>query len=355
VPDRVATARIALAGPRYREGISQLRFFEDVIAQVRAAPGVNAAGAVSQAPLQGGGTNTFRVEGQPEPPASSRPEATMRGIAGDYFTAMGIALRDGRTFTAEDDSVAPRVIMVSEAIARRLMPAGRAVGQRVRFFAFPQSAWTVIGVVGDVKTSSLDAPAPPTIYYTHLQAPENRMTVVARAAPGSDAAALVNVIRNASTAVDPTMPVYAAGTMTEQIESSSAVAARRYPLALIAAFAIAALTLAVIGVYGVIAYSVAQRTRELAIRTALGAQSGDVLRLVAARGLALAAAGVALGVPAALLLTRALASLLYGVTATDAATYAAVAALLVSVALLASYLPARRATRVDPALALRAD
>jgi putative ABC transport system permease protein len=355
VADRVATARIALAGPRYREGIVQQRYFEDVIARVTAMPGVEAAGAVSQAPLQGGGTNTFRVEGQPEPPASSRPEATMRGVAGDYFVAMGITVHEGRAFNADDDSLARPVIMVSSAIARRLFRNGGAVGSRVRFYAFPESSWTIIGVVADVKTASLDAPAPPTIYYTHLQGAENRMTVVARVRDGSDASTVVGAIRRAATSVDPTMPVYQAGTMQEQIEGSSAVDARRYPLVLIMAFAIAALTLAMIGVYGVIAYSVAQRVRELAIRTALGAQASDVLRLVIGRGLGLAAAGVALGVPAALLLSRGLESLLYGVSPSDTWTYVTVAALLAMVAALASYIPARRATRIDPALALRSE
>ena len=355
VADPVASGRIALAGPRYRDDVAQQRYFEDVIARVRVAPGVDAVGAVSQAPLQGGGTNTFRVEGQAEPPASSRPEATMRGVAGDYFAAMGIALTAGRAFTGDDDGQSPRVIIVSSSLARGLLPRGRAVGSRLRFYAFPESAWTVIGVAADVKTASLDAPAPLTIYYAHLQGAENRMTVVAKARPGGDASSLVGAIREAAAAVDPTMPVYASGTMREQIGSSPAVSARRYPLVLIGAFAMAALTLAIIGVYGVIAYSVAQRMRELAIRTALGAQASDVLRLVVGRGVALAAAGVALGIPAALLATRALRSLLYGVSPSDASTYMSVAALLTVVAILASYLPARRATRVDPALALRAE
>jgi ABC-type antimicrobial peptide transport system permease subunit len=210
-------------------------------------------------------------------------------------------------------------------------------------------------VVGDVKTGSLDAPPPPTIYYTHLQRAENRMSIVAQARQGSDPSLLVDAIQEAATAVDPAMAVYQTGTMQEQIQRSSAVDSRRYPLVLIAAFAITALILAVIGVYGVIAYSVAQRSRELALRVALGARDTDVVRLVVRRGLLLAVAGVVVGVPAALLLTRAMQSLLYGVSASDAGTYVGVAALLTAMAILASYLPARRATRVDPMLALRSD
>lgn len=279
----------------------------------------------------------------------------MRAVAGDYFTAMGIPLRAGRAFTADDDSSSRPVMIVSETLARRMFPDGNAVGGRLRFYAFPEDAWTIVGVVGDVKTASLDAPAPPTIYYTHLQGAANRMTVVAKAREGSDASLVVGAIRDAAHAVDPTMAVYQTGTMQEQIQNSSAVGSRRYPLILIAAFAVAALILAVVGVYGVIAYSVAQRSRELAVRVALGARATDVVRLVVRRGLVLAAVGVGVGIPVALLLTRAMESLLYGVNASDASTYVGVAALLGAVAVLASYLPARRATRVDPALALRSD
>jgi predicted permease len=353
--DRVGTGRIALAGPRYRDAEAQQRFFEAVISRVRSAPGAQRVGAVSSAPLQGGGTNTFRVEGRQEPNASNRPEATMRAVAGDYFTAMGIPLRAGRTFTADDDSSSAPAIIVSQSLVRRMFPDDDAVGSRLRFYAFPAEAWTIVGVVGDVKTGSLDAPAPPTIYYTHLQGAENRMSIVARAQDGGDPSPLVGAIRDAAHAVDPTMAVYETGTMLERIQGSSAVDARRYPLVLIAAFAIAALVLAVIGVYGVIAYSVAQRARELALRVALGARGADVLRLVVRRGVLLAGVGVAVGIPAALLLTRAMRSLLYGVSASDGLTYVGVAVLLTVVAILASYLPARRATRVDPVLALRSD
>jgi hypothetical protein len=180
VADRVVTSRIALAGERYQRGEVQQRFFEGFLARVRALPGVQIAGAVTNPPLQGGGTNTFRVEGQSEPPASNRPEATMRGVAGDYFSAMGIPLVSGRFFTPRDDSLRPYGIIVNESLARRFIDRSPAVGAKLRFYAFPDSAWEIIGVVGDVKTSRLDAPAPHTIYYSHLQAAENRMTVVAK-------------------------------------------------------------------------------------------------------------------------------------------------------------------------------
>jgi putative ABC transport system permease protein len=353
VAERVVTARIALAGPRYEQGTQQQRFFESLNDRVGALPGVQAVGSITNPPLQGGGTNTFRVEGQPEAPASDRPEATMRGVAGDYFRAMTIRLLDGRTFTARDDSLAAPVIIVNEALARRIAAGRSAVGARLRFYAFPESAWTVIGVVADVKTSSLDAAPPPTIYYTHLQAAENRMSVVAKTA--NDDGALVAALARVVKEMDPTLPLYSAGTMTEQIGRSSAVFARRYPLLLIGAFAVAALVLAVVGVYGVIAYSVAQRTRELSIRIALGATNGDVVALVLKRGITLTAIGLAAGIPAALILSRSLGALLYGVTAADLTTYVGVTLVLTLIAVAASYLPARRATRVDPAVALRSE
>lgn len=353
VADRVVTARIALAGPRYEQGSRQQQFFQDLTARLRALPGVNAVGAVTNPPLQGGGTNTFRVEGQAEAPASNRPEATMRGVAGDYFKAMTIRLVEGRTFTDRDDSLATPAIIISESLARRLLAGRSAVGARLRFYAFPESAWTVVGVVADVKIASLDAAPPLTIYYTHRQAAENRMSVVVNTT--DDEAALIPALSRVVKEMDPTLPLYSVGTMKEQIGRSPAVFARRYPLILIGAFAIAALVLAIVGVYGVIAYSVAQRTRELAIRIALGATNTDVIALVLERGIILTAIGLAIGIPAALILSRSLGALLYGVTASDLTTYVGVTLILTLIAVAASYLPARRATRVDPAVALRSE
>jgi predicted permease len=353
IAEHVVTGRVALSGPAYRDGARQQRFFEDLVSRVRALPGVDRAGAVNNPPLQGGGTNTFRVEGQPEPLQASRPEATMRGIAGDYFQAMGIPLVEGRTFTARDDSTKPSALMLNESLARRLFGVGGAVGARLRFYAFPESVWTVIGVVGNVKTGSLDAAIPPTIYYTHLQGAESRMSFVARTR--GDATALMTAVARVVKEMDPAVPLYAVATMRQQIARSPAVFARQYPLVLIGVFAIAALVLATIGVYGVIAYAVAQRTRELALRIALGATSGEIVALVLRRGIVLAGAGLLAGVPAALLLSRFLGTLLYDVTTTDLATYVAASAGIVGIALAASYVPARRATRVDPATALRAE
>jgi putative ABC transport system permease protein len=352
-PERVLTMRVALAGPAYQTEVSQQRFFESLLERVRDVPGVVRLGAVSNLPLNGGGTNTLRVEGQPEPDQAHRPEATMRGVAGDYFEAMGIRLVAGRPFTGRDDSAAAKVVILSESLARRLLPGGRVLGERLRFYAFPEEAWTIVGVVGDVKTGNLDAEPPPTVYYSHLQAGENRLSLAIRTAvdPGS----LVAAVRALVHELDPAVPVYAVGTMDDQIADSPAVFARRYPLILISAFAVAALLLAVVGIYGVINHSVTQRTREMGIRMALGARGSDLVRGVLGHGLALASVGIVLGTGAALAASRVLARLLYGVSPSDPLTYAGVVVLLAAVAVAASWLPARRATRIDPLTALRAD
>jgi predicted permease len=359
---QVMTARIALAGPRYSDDASLRRFFSDVIARVAAAPGVRAVGAVSNLPLNGGGTNTFRVSGLPEPSPSNRPEATMRAVAGDYFNAMRIRLVDGRGFTPRDDSTASPAIIINESLAKQLLGSRRAVGARFRFYAFPEQEWEVVGVVADVKTGRLDATAPPTVYYSQLQAPENRLSLAIRLACALDAgsgscspASVAAVVRRAVAESDPDVPVYAVATMEQQLVDSPAVFARRYPLLLVGLFAATALILAVVGLYGVISYSVAQRTREFGIRTALGASPSAIRGAVLRRAAFVAGAGVAVGAPAALAASGVMRGMLYGVKAADPLTYVGACALLGAVALVASWVPARRATRIEPTVALRAD
>jgi len=352
--EQVVTVRVALAGPDYRENTRQTRFFEDLVAAVARQPGVEAAGAVSSAPLQGGGTNVFRVEGAPELPPSQRREATMRAVAGDYFKALRIPLIAGRTLNAGDHERAPYAFVISESLAKRLFGDRPAVGERLRIYAWQDTTWTIVGVVGDVKTDALDAESSPTLYYYHLQGPANRMSVVARTA-GSNPAPLIPAMRAAVAALDPGVPVYQAQTMTEYVERSGAVAARRYLLVLLGGFAGVALLLAVIGVYGVIAFSVAQRNRELAIRMALGATAQSVVALVSRGGFRILLWGAAIGVVAALAITRVMGSLLFGVGAADPRSYGLVLVVLSGVMLLACYVPARRASRVDPARTLRSE
>jgi predicted permease len=350
--EQVLVLRVALSGPAYDSALAQQRFFEQLMERARSQPGVREVGAASHVPLSGGGANTFRVEGQPEPDPARRPEATLRGVAGDYFTAMRIPLIEGRVLSARDDERSPYAIVIDETLARRHFPVRSPVGERLRFYAFPDSSWEVVGVVGDVRSVHLDVHTP-TIYTSHLQAAENRMSVAVRTI--GDPAALAGAVRREVRALDPSLPVYGVSTMEQQITNAPAISARRYPLVLIGAFAAAALVLAVVGIYGVIAFGVTQRTRELGIRIALGARSADIIRLVLQHGALLALTGISLGTVVALALSRSLSSVLYRVPTTDPITYLAVAMLLAAVTVAATLIPARRATRVDPADVLRAD
>jgi putative ABC transport system permease protein len=349
----VATVRVALASTV--EQWRPAQFFESALGQVLALPGVGEVGAISSAPLQGSGSNTFRVEGAPEPPPSRRLEAVTRSVAGDYFTALRIPLKEGRTVGARDNRTSPYAALINESLARRLFGTRSAVGERLRFYHWEDSAWTIVGVVGDVKTNSLEETARPTIYYSHLQGPANRMSIVARAKPGIEPASLIPTMRRTIERLDPTVAVYNARTMEQYVGGTEAVSRRRHMLVVLGTFAIAALLLAMMGVYGVIAYAVTQRAREIAIRMALGATRVKVVRLVMRHALRVAALGIAAGAFAALGLSRTLASLLFGVSAADLWSYALACAAIVLVAVAASYLPARSATRFDPVTALRSD
>jgi predicted permease len=351
--EHVVTMRLALAGSRYDDSDAQQRFFETVVSRVRELPGVHDVGAVSQVPLSGGGATSFRVEGEPELDPTAHPEAMPRGVAGEYFRVLGIRVVEGRALESRDDSTSPRVIVVSEGLARRLFGRESALGRRLRFDAQPGTAWTIVGVVSDVRATSLDAPPTPTIYRPHLQSAEDRMTVVARTM--GDPGALLSAMGEQVHALDPLLPVYQSGTMAEQVASTPAVYLRRYLLLLFGGFALVATLLAAVGLYGVTAYQVAQRTRELGIRAALGASQRDVVMLVLRQGATLAVAGISAGLVVALALGRGLGALLYGVQSTDLATYVVVAASLAAVALAASLVPARRAAGVSPTEALRAD
>jgi predicted lysophospholipase L1 biosynthesis ABC-type transport system permease subunit len=245
------------------------------------------------------------------------------------------------------------VIVINESLARRHFPTGGALGRRFRFYAFPDAGWEIIGVVGDVKTARFDEAPPPTIYYSHLQAAENRLTLALRTA--GDPVALGDALRDAVRALDPEVPVYGVSTMKDVVANSPAVFLRRYPLFLMAAFGGAALVLALVGVYGVITYSVALRRREIGIRAALGATPGSILRRILGQGVALAAAGLVTGFALALVFGRFLAALLYDVRVSDPVTFMAVALVLGATALAASAIPARRAAALDPGAVLRVE
>lgn len=351
-PEGVATARIALAGPRYAQSNqAQQQFFERLLSEIRGLPGVQSVGAVDRLPLEGGGMVTFRVEGQAEVPPSQREPLVSRTVAGDYFQSMRIPLVAGRHFTAEDDSAHAPVVLLDQATATRLLGGANPVGARLRFYALPGSAWEVIGVVGTVQTGDLDGPERPTVYFTHLQAAANRLSVVARTA--GDPAVLIRAIRAAAARLDRDAAVYAERTLEAQVGESAPVLFRRLSLLLLALCAGLALVLSVVGVYGMVALAVAERRRELGIRAALGARPGALLRLAMGRGLRLCAAGTLAGLALSVLLAQGARGLLYGVAPTDPVTYLAAGLLLSGVALIACWLPARRAALANPAEVLQ--
>jgi predicted permease len=350
-PDHVLTANLALARVRYKDGPDIARFYGQLVTNLAALPGVQAAGASTDVPWTGYNENTnFLVEGRTGP-GDDRPHARYHSGTPDYFRAMGIPLLAGRYPTDRDTASAPQVLIVNRALARRVWPNENAVGKRISF-GLPPSWVTIIGVVGDVKDAPNSAAAEPAFWWPESQVqPTYAMSIAVRAtmAPG----ALLDTVRREVHALDPSLAISGVQTM-EQVANQS-LATPRFSMALIGLFAGLALALAAIGMYGVIAYSIGQRTHEFGLRMALGASPREVQFSVLNGGLKLAAAGVALGVACALPLSKVESSLLYEVGATDPATFTAVAIVAVAVASLACYIPARRATRADPMSALRCD
>jgi putative ABC transport system permease protein len=346
VTDRVLTAQIILPRAKYAEPARQSAFFRDVIERAKTVPGVESVGATNLLPLSGDNrTATFTIAGDPPPP-DNYPEADARSISADYFRALGVPLLRGRAFTEHDVEDQPRVMIVNQTFARRFFADADPLTKRIEF---NNETWQIVGVVGDVRHTGLDAPPAPEFYTTYAQSPERWMTLVARtnAAESSSVAA---GLRDAVRSVDRDIFFPETRTMTQLLADS--LARRRFNMLLIAIFACVAVALAAVGIYGVISYTVTQRTHEIGIRVALGAQPRDVLRLVVGQGMTLAAAGLAIGLVAALAIGRAMTGLLFEVGAGDPTVLGAVALLLGAVALVACYIPARRATRVDPMVAL---
>jgi len=349
-PEGVLTFRISLPPTRYPEAGQTARAVEQIAERVRALPGVVSAGAVSTLPFSSGNSSgSFTREGQDQTTDASMPHADLRVVSPGYFEALGIPLRQGRPFEPTDRSGAPEVALVDEKLARQYWPNESPLAKRVRRLG-PQAPWfTVVGIVGHVKHTQLDAESKGVLYFSYLQSRAPVMTFVARTA--NDPRGLAGALPAAVAAVDRDLPVFEIRTMEQRVLAS--LTPRRFAMYSLGVFAVVALALSAVGIYGVIAQSVTQRTHELGIRMALGATPRDVLRLVAGQGMALAGIGLAAGVAAALGLTRLLDKLLFGVRAWDPATFVGVAVVLALVALAASFLPARRATRVDPMVALR--
>jgi putative ABC transport system permease protein len=327
-------------------------FYQQVWQRIRSLPGVKSVGAVDDLPLTGiHGGGPFTIEGHPTESDTHAPNAYRCTVSVGYFETLGIALLQGREFTERDKDGALPVLIVNETAARRYWPGQNPVGSRLSFTTGRmQPTWLeIVGVVKDVLHDGLEQPAKPTIYLPFLQGPPAFAVTVVRA--GIDPAALTSAVREAIAEVDKDQPVMMSRTMTDILADS--VAQRRFNTVLIVAFGALASMLATVGVYGLMAYIVMQRTHEMGVRIALGAERLDVMKLVLGRGLRLTFIGISIGIAIALILTRFLSKLLFNVPETDPATFIAVSACLGGIALLASYLPARRAMRVDPIVALR--
>ena len=346
------TLRVALPPERYSDAAKSAAFYDEALRRVGALPGVRGVAEVSNLPLSGdGGTGTPRVVGRPSPEGEFG-ESHLRTVSANYFDVMGVPVLRGRAFDEHDGPEAPPVVVVNKTFAERVFPGEDPLAGRITFrFTEGRPPFRIVGVVGDEKITSLDARTTPVIYFPARQGPDASFALVVRAA--ADADALAGAVRGRLRALDPEVPVFAERTMERLISDSRATFMRRYPAYITGVFACVALVLALVGIYGVISYSVTQRTHEIAIRVALGAQTRDVLRMVLRQGLLLASAGVFAGVAGALALTRLMSGMLFGVSAADPAVYGGVALLLLSVALLACLVPARRATKVDPMVALR--
>jgi len=315
-------------------------------------PGVAAAGAILPLPYSENAINvTFTIEGRPRPAQGTEPIGGARIITPDYPRAMGIPLLGGRFFTERDTADAPKVILVNQTLQRRFFPDENPLGRRLRL-GLNGINGEIVGVIGDVRDRHLDREAEPEYYVPYQQLPVSTMSLVARAQTG-DPVNLAAPLREVIAERDKELPLYRVRPMTNLVANS--IARQRFSLTLLAMFAALALALAGAGIYAVMSFLVAQRTHEIGIRRALGAQARDLLGLVIGQGMRLALAGVGIGLLAAAGLTRLMAGLLFGVSATDPLTFSLIALLLMTVAMVACWIPARRATKVDPMIALRCE
>ena len=353
-PDHLLTMRLALPGAKYQSPQQRLAFYDALLERVRAIPGIQGAGAISDIFLTKTPSSTnFAIEGRAPTREQENVEVPVDAVTPDYFRVMGIPLKAGRTFTPRDGPDAPPVVVINENMARHFWPGEDPLGKRFKYGgAQGEAPWmTIVGVVGDMRRTGYDAPVRYETFLPYAQQAVPFMTLVVRTA--RDPLALAPQVRAAVRAIDPDQPVYEIKSMDQLL--SAMVAQRRFSMALLGTFAGLALVLGLVGVYGVTSYLVAQRTREVGLRLALGAQPAQLIRMVVRQGMGAAALGIGVGLVGALLLTRLMAGLLYAVSPTDAATLAAVTALLALATLVANYVPARRAARVDPLVALRSD
>jgi putative ABC transport system permease protein len=356
--DHVLTMQLSLPPARY-SGLQVGLFHEQLLRRIAGLPGVQTSGICRFLPLSGHdiGLN-FRIEGQPYLRDPDQPRAFYRTASGGYFAALGIPLVRGRVFDDRDNQRTPKVAVINEMTARRYWPGEDPIGKRI-LSGLDEDQWsTIIGVVGDVKHIGLDAGTDPEMYYHYLQVPPEAMnltegTVALVLRTNADPSGMISAVRGELRALDPSLPLFNVQTMQDLLYGS--VAQPRFRTYLISMFAALALVLAALGLYGVVAYSVSQRTTELGIRVALGAQPGSILKLVVFRCAGLAFIGLVIGIATTLAGSRLLSRFLFGVGAADPITLVVTCLIILLVAVTASLVPALRAAQVDPAIALRAE
>jgi len=349
-PNQVLALDIPLSRQRYDTAAKQADFFKRLIERTETLPGVQAAGVVNYLPLSNNvNVASFNIAGRPPFPPGSNIYAHYTVVSPGYFETLKVPLREGRLITLDDGENSPRVILVSEAFARRFFPGEKVIGQRL-VLEENKPPREVVGIMGDVRRESLETEADPEFYIPFQQAPIRRMNLIVRT-ESPEPGAMTATVRNALKELDRDQMVWQTQTLDSLVAKS--ISTRRFNLLLLGVFAGVALVLASLGVYGVMTYSVTRRTHEIGVRMALGARMSDVVKLVVKNGMVLALIGVAIGLTGAFALTRLMTTLLFGVTPTDAMTFIAVSVGMLVVALIACYLPARRAARVDPLEALR--
>jgi len=352
-PQNLLTVQVSLRGPRYQEDAAIVTFYDQLVEKVKASPDVQSVATRSYIPV---GLNedfaylSFIVEGQAPDPAN-RPIAYYNAISPDLFLTMEISLLQGRPFDSHDVMKAQHVIIINETLARRYFPGTDPIGKRMTLNDEnpKEEDWaTIVGVVKDTKQRELSGESAAEMYLPFAQSPHRSMALMIRT---TNPESVVNAVRRDVQALDPSVPLYGITTMENVVSES--IAAARFRTSLLAIFAVVALVLAMIGIYGVMSYSVTQRTQEIGIRMALGARVTDVLKLVVKNGMSLAVIGTIAGLAGAVAITRLMATLLFGVSPTDLGTFALMTFGLLLVALVACYIPARRASKVDPLVALR--
>jgi predicted permease len=350
-PENLMTMQLSLPESRYSEDDQARAFHQQLLARVEELPGVVGVATVNRLPMEGGPVDLLLVEGQTPPPLGEEPKASARVVSSGYFRTMGVSLLKGRYFTDQDDQSVPKVLIINRALANRLFDYEDPVGRRIIFSGDVAKPYEIVGVVDDERVGPLDEDASSVIYRPYLQEPWTNLRLVVRTA--ADPQSIVSAVRGEVQALDRGLALYSIATMRQLIADTPSTFLRRYPALLMGVFAAVALILSAVGIYGVISYSVSQRTHEIGIRMALGARRGHVFKLVVGEGLLLTLIGIGIGLAAAAALTRFLSGLLYGVSATDPMTFVMISLILTGVAVLACAVPARRAMRVDPGVALR--